>query len=520
MKRNVLTGVLLVTMLLVGVPAAAQDGADPPPTIISFSGDLDGISMADAESGDTEVELSWQTVGVSEGYSVNLFSYRFNRWELYQPESEDEPETATETITALPTSGSLRVPVLHPQTFGPPTFRLAIVDAQGFMVTEWTLALPYVVEDDADEPEITLFRADVTSLDANALADGSARVTASWQITDRQPGTNLLFEQVLPGGQVAPVELSRALLWVPSSGAGPLAPVFPGEGEAGELRLRLVDLADGSTLDEEQVTLTVTGQVQAVPSVPETSPTTPVTAPSSSVQVQRFDATPGRINRGSSVTINWQVTGASTLGVWLLSPDGRLSQSAPNAAMTGSWTLTLPDVYGDTAIFMLFAQDYAGTEIQTSLMVDIECDYAYFFEIAEELSCPEADAQTVQAAFQDFERGYMVWRADTGEIFVLYDYGDEGFGQVNYFRDTWAGEELPPVDETPPEYLDQPVRGFGKVWLENEYVREGLGWAVGAEMPYTMTYQASSDLTYRRWYMTFPSGRIFYVVSDEWRLVR
>jgi hypothetical protein len=89
----------------------------------------------------------------------------------------------------------------------------------------------------------------------------------------------------------------------------------------------------------------------------------------------------------------------------------------------------------------------------------------------------DAQAHDTAAAFQTFEGGVMVWRQDAGEVYILFPPGD-----WYAITDTWA-EGQPESDPSivPPEGRLQPVRGFGKVWRSEGWVRERLGWAVEAE---------------------------------------
>jgi hypothetical protein len=233
-----------------------------------------------------------------------------------------------------------------------------------------------------------------------------------------------------------------------------------------------------------------------------------------SLRILSFVAAPETVARGGTVTVSWQVVGATTVAVWLLSPDGRLSVSAPNPPLVDSWTVTLDQSYTDTASFMVFANDAAGNQVQSGVTVRIICPYTYFFGSAGSgATCPLGPAATVQAAFQKFEHGFMLWRADTGQILALYQ--PSAMGTVEFFKDSWQGETIT-YSETPPDGLYQPVRGFGKVWVDNPHIREAFGWAVSLEQGYVMQYQRSSDFKYSRLYMTWPDGTVIYTILNEW----
>jgi hypothetical protein len=480
---------------------AAQAEANLPPAIISFTSDLETITLAEAEAGETFARLSWQTVGLAAGDRLLLQALRLNTWVSLLPED----------AAPLPASGSHDIVVEHPLNFGPPTYNLTIVDAQGSVYDQRFLIIPYDLEALTDPPQIESVAAGVQSLDATAVASGTARVAVSWQVVNRPPMANLRFEQVLEGGSTVPVELPRPNLWIPSTGNGVVAPVLPGPGQPVRLQLRVVDMENGSTLAEQMLPpISVTGTVSTPVAVVST-PVLPAPPIVSGPRILSFVAAPETVERGGTVTVSWQVTGATTLGVWLLSPDGRLSVSVPNPPLIGSWTVPLGDWYTDAALFMLFADDAVGNRVQASVTVHIICPYTYFFGSAGSgATCPLGPAATVQAAFQKFEHGYMLWRADTSEILVLYQ-----TGRVERYKDSWQGETIT-YSETPPPGLYQPVRGFGKVWVDNAQVRQGLGWAVALEQGYTMQYQQSSDFKYARLYMTWPDGTVIYTVETSW----
>ncbi len=98
--------------------------------------------------------------------------------------------------------------------------------------------------------------------------------------------------------------------------------------------------------------------------------------------------------------------------------------------------------------------------------------------LRDKIGCPTEAHRTLNAATQDFQRGYMVWRGDERLTYVIY----EGTGWESY-ADRWQ-DGMPEQDPSygpPPDGLIQPKRGFGLVWQENPAVRDGLGWALTEE---------------------------------------
>jgi hypothetical protein len=115
---------------------------------------------------------------------------------------------------------------------------------------------------------------------------------------------------------------------------------------------------------------------------------------------------------------------------------------------------------------------------------------------------PSPTQRTTGATFQPFEHGFMVWRADNGEISVLVG-GDNG--DLSVYPAAQYGA-LPTRAFQPPEGRRYPEFGFGRVWTGIPGVRERLGWALGGEQGYTMilvAFDAGGSLTS----FSLPDGR-------------
>lgn len=97
----------------------------------------------------------------------------------------------------------------------------------------------------------------------------------------------------------------------------------------------------------------------------------------------------------------------------------------------------------------------------------------------------DESAHETAAALEAFEGGLMIWRADMGEVYALLPEGD-----WYAITDAWT-EGQPESDPTivPPAGRFQPIRGFGKVWRENPWLRGRLGWAVEPERGVTARAQ-------------------------------
>lgn len=97
---------------------------------------------------------------------------------------------------------------------------------------------------------------EVTSVSESELLQQTARIPLAWSVENRPDGTNLVFEQMLLDDYVN-VELPRENPWVASSGEGIVAPVFPTDPTTVQLRVRLIRLADNTTLVTAELALTM-----------------------------------------------------------------------------------------------------------------------------------------------------------------------------------------------------------------------------------------------------------------------
>lgn len=235
---------------------AAQEPATVLPAVVTFTADLPAIAMADAEAGVTPVTLSWQTINVQPGQSLALDAYILHEWASLLTEGE-----------TLEASGDRTLDVEHPLNFGPPTYRLSIVGADGAVLDQRVLTLPYLDVGDS-LPSVDSF----TSSAAEVVPgeNGVAIVPVAWQVSNRLPSSYLAFDQIMPDGQIVSVDLPRPTLWVASSGEGAVAPTVPAGAATVTLILRVVDAGSGQTFDTAELVLPVAGA--APPAPVETTP--------------------------------------------------------------------------------------------------------------------------------------------------------------------------------------------------------------------------------------------------------
>ncbi len=265
MKRWIV--ILLCLAVLAAIPAAhAQENR--PPTIFLFESDVTAVTVDQLEAGGVIATLKWHVAHVTDTHRLVLEVYQDYGWILINTGSDP-----------LPPVGSLPVEVAAPRNFGPVTYRLSIVDQSGSVLDERTLMIPYdMAAMNGHPPVIQSFSAGSPTIDAATMAASDVRMEVTWDVVNRWPLTNLVFEQVLGSDQVQNVELPRDTLWIPSKGTGVVAPVQPLEGNLIELRLRVVDVITADVYAEKRFTISIIGT--ALPPEPEvTAPDTPEAPP-------------------------------------------------------------------------------------------------------------------------------------------------------------------------------------------------------------------------------------------------
>ncbi len=118
-------------------------------------------------------------------------------------------------------------------------------------------------------------------------------------------------------------------------------------------------------------------------------------------------------------------------------------------------------------------------------------------------------------AYQPFEHGAMLWLGTTpSAIYALYNNGT-----LARYDDTFVqGVDPDNIGQTPPAGLLAPIRGFGKVWMNNPAVQSGLGWATQNEQGLDVVVQ---EFTQGRMLHIPAQNRIyiFMTTSNTWQTV-
>jgi LysM repeat protein len=105
---------------------------------------------------------------------------------------------------------------------------------------------------------------------------------------------------------------------------------------------------------------------------------------------------------------------------------------------------------------------------------------------------PPPNPTTVQIAFQCFQNGFMIWRADNSDVYAMI----WGSG-VAYRYLIGAYGSLPDATGVPPAGLLMPINAFGKVWA-NFTVRNEIGYPTRAEQGLNVTLSNPGDPNFFR----------------------
>jgi hypothetical protein len=180
----------------------------------------------------------------------------------------------------------------------------------------------------------------------------------------------------------------------------------------------------------------------------------------------------------------------------------------------GELTVAVPlDARGPLR-YELEARDSEGAKVtaQTDL-IQPYCNPAFFGGPVDPSFCMHP-AESAPAEFQRFERGFMIWRSDTGDIFVL----THEPGRYNFWL-LWSATGAAVQIGVPSAGEYAPGRHFAEVWARlgtaelggSQALRDVLGWATSPTMSYSLTEQVRLDGRYAdldTLYVGWPDGQV------------
>src|SRR5690606_8817271 len=116
-----------------------------------------------------------------------------------------------------------------------------------------------VVSAQTNRAQIIRFDADLLEVSRTDLVAGTVELPVRWEVINRSPTMNLVFEQILPDGSIINVELPRSNPWVNSNEVGLVAPVNPGNAvHEIQLQVRLYYFLTRQTINSATLTINIT----------------------------------------------------------------------------------------------------------------------------------------------------------------------------------------------------------------------------------------------------------------------
>jgi len=230
---------------------------------------------------------------------------------------------------------------------------------------------------------------------------------------------------------------------------------------------------------------------------PDNTWTRATSSPPPTARILSFTASADAVVPGQPLTLAWSVEGTQVVLIEVYNQaDNSLVTFLPDLPLASSTTITTPaGLTNNLRIVIWGANRYQprGTLVnmyerlvQSQLIIGVN--------VAE-------SSVTTQAAYQPYERGFMLWRADTGGVMMFSTTAPH----VAFFRQSdYEGLPDNPITSVPTGFI-RPINGFGRVWGNFQHARDSLGYATGAEQGYTLTARilGGGAISY-----TLPDGRV------------
>lgn len=259
-------------------------------------------------------------------------------------------------------------------------------------------------------------------------------------------------------------------------------------------------------VDAQPIQINRNGTWQYIAQIPPTySPPTPYYTPTSypipAAQIVYFTADRASVTRGGTVQLAWSVEGTQFANLEVYDSSNTLIETRTRLAPTGSLSYTLPGaavgaafvLWGVNGTYHPRIEEYVVRSNPISVTVD---SYTGSF--------------STYAAFQQYERGFMIWRGDTSDIYVF----SSGAGSVWYYPVSGYGW-LPdnPIFDIPAGYI-RPINGFGRVWGSYSAVRDSIGYATSSEQGFDTLVTISANAVAG---LTLPDGRQIVINGSGWQ---
>lgn len=220
---------------------------------------------------------------------------------------------------------------------------------------------------------------------------------------------------------------------------------------------------------------------------------TPTEASASEPVVNYFRFAAPLTKPSEPTLLEWDVQGVSNVVISRNGGEWAEAGQQWNVANRDTMSHTFPPSVGGWPVtYMLTSPD--APLLYAEFTVTVPCQYEWLFPFDYPgATCP-TEPLVSAAAFQSFEEGFMLWTQELDQI--LYSNWDGTIhGEVTDMFDVATDPIRLDWVEPPTNYL-QPEYGFGKLWRENDFVRQTLGWAVDRPIDFSSIRQAEPNSRY------------------------
>jgi len=142
---------------------------------------------------------------------------------------------------------------------------------------------------------------------------------------------------------------------------------------------------------------------------------------------------------------------------------------------------------------------------------EVACSREVFFSPTPGDVCTGPIAHT-QAAYQTYQNGFMIWLADSGDIWTFMN-APSGLQQPWMHIPQSSYARFPDATGSVPTGLVLPINGFGRAWanysgVNQSKLKDELGWATASEVSYNATWQLIGRANHVHTYLSVPDGHV------------
>ncbi len=241
---------------------------------------------------------------------------------------------------------------------------------------------------------------------------------------------------------------------------------------------------------------------------------TPTPVPPPGASILTFDYSQQTAPRGADITFAWTMAGVDVALVEAYDTfDNSFITSQTGLALNGGTSVTIPNgIRGDMRVIVYGARIIGSGPAAT---------YQKLVQRSTVIEVRDPADQTISsyAAYQSYQLGFMIWRADNESVYVFYaSDGSTGGRYSVYPISSYRGLPDNPIPGDPPSVgLVRPINAFGRIWGNNPAVRNSIGWAIESERGYTTTIALAGLVPQT---MTLPNGgTILLTQYGQWAYV-